>query len=210
MFPTWLWTGRTEQGWRYALSSSIEHYSWRKPRVLSYGDALSAMIITRTITAPEVGIQPHAFRKGNCIIYYVWSLLAAILIILPTVAYAVVQCPTPDRSFKAFLQRFEEDIEFQRSRLVLPLVSRSGEYTMTNTLVELWDIEKIKKLSYPLILTRQGRKTEKVAEDVVLFTKRYVEVFHDGPPESDMYRMLYKFRNIEGCWFLEEVHDKSQ
>lgn len=168
------------------------------------------MITTRATTALGAGPLPRASRKGNHIIHYVWSLLAAMLVVLPTVAQAVVQCPTPDRSFKVFLQQFEKDIEFQRSRLVLPLVSRSGEYTMTDTLVELWDIEKIKKLDYPMILSRQGRKAEKVAEDVVLFTKRYAEVFHDGPPESDMYRMLYKFRHIDGCWFLEEVHDKSQ
>lgn len=167
-------------------------------------------MITTGATAVLRTSQPRASHKGNYITHYIWSLLAVMLVVLPTVAHAVVQCPVPDRSFKAFLQRFEEDVEFQRSRLVLPLVSRSGEYTMTDALVELWDIEKIKKLDYPLILSRQSRKAEKVAEDFVLLTKRYAEVFHDGPPESDMYRMLYKFRHIDGCWFLEEVHDKSQ
>ena len=47
-------------------------------------------------------------------------------------------------------------------------------------------------------------------ESILLSTKRYAEVFHDGPPESDLYRVLYKFRNIGGCWFLEEMHDKSK
>lgn len=47
------------------------------------------------------------------------------------------------------------------------------------------------------------------AESILLSTKRYAEVFHDGPPESDSYRVLYKFRSIDGCWFLEEMHDKS-
>ena len=168
------------------------------------------MIITRASAVSKIGLLSRASWKGNYIIHCVWCLLVTMLIVLPTVASAVMQCPTPDRSFKTFLQRFEEDIEFQRSRLVLPLVSRSGEYTMTDVLVELWDIEKIKKMDYPLILSRQGRKTEKVTEDIVLFTKRYAETFHDGPSESDMYRMLYKFRQIDGCWFLEEVHDKSQ
>lgn len=209
MFSTRLRPGRTKQGRRYALPPSIEHCSRREPGVLSHSKALSAMIIT-TATAVPTGLLPRASRKGNYITHCVWGLLVAMLVALPTMASAVVQCPTSDRSFKAFLQRFEEDIEFQRSRLVLPLVSRSGEYTMTDVLVELWGIEKIRKLDYPLILSRQGKKTENVTESILLSTKRYAEVFHDGPPESDVYRMLYKFRNVDNCWFLEEVHDKSQ
>lgn len=137
-------------------------------------------------------------------------LLTALVIVLSTSAFAVVQCPTPDRSFKAFLQRFEGDIEFQRARLVLPLVSRAGEYTMTDVMIELWDMEKIKSLDYPLILPQKKRQAEKVMETILLSTKRYAEIFQDGPPESDVYRMLYKFRNVDGCWFLEEVHDKSE
>jgi hypothetical protein len=168
------------------------------------------MITTRATAAPGTGLLPCASRKVNCLIHFVWSLLAVMMIVLPSVASAVMQCPKPDRSFKAFLQRFEEDIEFQRSRLVLPLVYRSGEYTMTNVLVELWDIEKIKKLDYPLILSKRGKKTENVTEAILLSTKRYTEIFHDGPSGSDLYRMLYKFRSIDSCWFLEEVHDKSQ
>ncbi len=132
-----------------------------------------------------------------------------LLVIFPTAASAVVECSTPDRSFKAFLQRFEQDIKFQHSRLVLPLVFRSGDYTMTDVVIELVDLGKVEKLDYSLILSLQGRTAENVSESILLSTKRYVEVFHDGPPESDLYRMLYKFRNIEGCWFLEEVHDKS-
>lgn len=99
-------------------------------------------------------------------------------------AFAVVQCPSPDRSFKTFLHRFEEDIEFQRTRFVLPLVSRSGKCTMTDTKVELWDLERIQRLDYPLILSQQGKKTGKATESVVLSTKRYAEVFQDGPSES--------------------------
>ncbi len=134
----------------------------------------------------------------------------AMMIILPTTAFSVVQCSTPDRSFKGFLQRFEESIKFQRSRIVLPMVARFGDYTMTNVVIELWSLEKLKNLDYPLILSLQGRKKEHVMESIVLSTKRYAEVFHDGPPESDLYRVLYKFRNIGGCWFLEEMHDKSR
>lgn len=39
-------------------------------------------------------------------------------------------------------------------------------------------------------------------------TQHYVEVFH-SKPEADSYLVLYKFRNLDGCWYLEELHDKS-
>lgn len=208
MFSTWL--RQAEQEWRYALSHSIEHCSRREPRILSYGKFLSIMMATRTTVVLGIDLLSRTSRKGTFMIHCVCSLFVAMLVFLPMVASAVVQCPAPDRSFKAFLQQFEEDIEFQRSRLVLPLVSRSGEYTMTNVLVEPRDIEKIKELDYPLMLSRQGRKIENVTESILLSTKRYAEVFHDGPPEYDLYRMLYKFRSINNSWFLEAVYDKSQ
>lgn len=137
-------------------------------------------------------------------------LFAVLLILLSPPVLAVVQCPVSDHSFRGFLQRFEEDPEFRQRRLVLPLVARLGEYTMTDVTIELWNVNKMRSLDYPLILNRQGRKQEHVTEIIMLLTKRYAEVFHDGPPESDLYRMLYKFRSIGGCWFLEEVHDKSE
>lgn len=126
-------------------------------------------------------------------------------------AQSAIACPVPDRKgFSEFLKKFEDDVAFQRKRIVLPLVVREGEYTMTNVSISLWGMEKIKSLDYPLILSRAERAKALVAEDILLITKRYVEVFHDGPPESDLYRMLYKFRSIGGCWFLEELHDKSE
>ena len=134
----------------------------------------------------------------------------AVLLMSPVTAFSVAKCSKPDRSFKEFLQHFEESIEFQRNRIVLPLVARFGDYTMTNVVIELWDAEKLKKLDYPLILSSQGRVKNHVVESILLSTKRYAEVFHDGPPESDLYRVLYKFRNIDGCWFLEGIHDKSK
>jgi len=148
--------------------------------------------------------------KGNSITRFIQLFVMVMMIISPTTALSVVQCSTPDHSFKKFLQRFEENIEFQRSRIVLPMVARFGDYTMTNVIIELWNTEKIKNLNYPLILSSQGRKKEHVIESIMISTKRYTEVFHDGPPESDLYRVLYKFRNIDGCWFLEEMHDKSK
>lgn len=135
--------------------------------------------------------------------------LMTVFVILPMTAFAVEKCATPDKSFDNFLQKFESDVAFQRSRLILPLVARFGDYMMSNVVIELWTIDKIKALDYPLVLTDEGKRKEVVKETTLLNTPRYVEVYHEGPPESDSYRVLYKFRNIEGCWFLEEMHDKS-
>ena len=164
------------------------------------------MNMSRLRVLPKICIQ----LKDGSVARSIRIFVLAMMIVSPTTALSVVQCSTPDHSFKEFLQRFEESIEFQRSRIVLPMVTRFGDYTMTNVVIELWSSEKLKKLDYPLILSLHGRKKEHVMESIVLSTKRYAEVFHDGPPESDLYRVLYKFRNIDGCWFLEEMHDKSK
>lgn len=131
------------------------------------------------------------------------------LLVFSMTASAIEKCAVPDKSIDGFLQKFENDIAFQRSRLILPLVARFGDYTMSNVVIELWTIDKIKTLDYPLVLSNEGKRKEAVKEATLLNTPRYVEVYHDGPPESDSYRVLYKFRSIEGCWFLEEMHDKS-
>ena len=84
-----------------------------------------------------------------------------------------------------------------------------GGYTVQGVSIALWDIEKIKALDWPLILPSKDRNRLGVSEEVLLRTQRYSEVLQEGPPETDSYRLLYKFRNVGGCWFLEELHDRS-
>lgn len=126
----------------------------------------------------------------------------------PVTCVAVIECRSPDRSFKSFYQRFTENMAFQQSRIVFPLVYRFGDYTMTTPVVELWDMAKLKAFDHPLILSHSQRKIERINEAFLLVTRRYSEAFQDRP-ETDDYRMLYKFRNVGGCWFLEEAHDKA-
>lgn len=140
--------------------------------------------------------------------FRITAVLLFAIAIWPINSSAVIVCKTPDKSFKSFLARFTEDSAFQQSRIIIPLVYRFGDYTMTNATVELWDINKIKALSYPLILSPTERKAKGIAQYDLLTTSRYAEVFQDRP-EADDYRLLYKFRNVDHCWFLEEVHDKS-
>lgn len=140
------------------------------------------------------------------------ALCACMALMLPTggAAQGILRCPVADtKGFPAFLKKFEEDIGFQRSRIVLPLVVREGDYTVQGVSVDLWDIEKIRSLDWPLILPRTAWRKEGVSESVLLHTQRYSEVLQDGPSETDSYRLLYKFRNVDGCWFLEELHDRS-
>lgn len=121
----------------------------------------------------------------------------------------IERCPAKDKGFKNFLKKFVADVPFQQSRVIFPLVYRYGDYSMTNPVVELWDANKIRSLPYPLIRNSLQMKAERMEQSYLLLTDRYSEVFQDIP-DSDSERVLYKFRNVDGCWFLEEVHDKSE
>ena len=129
-------------------------------------------------------------------------------IILPASSSAAIVCKAPDKSFKDFFVRFTEEIPFQQSRVIFPLVYRFGDYAMTTPLIELWDSNKLKAFPHPLILSRSQRKVEGVNQSFLLVTPRYSEVFQDRQ-EADDYRILYKFRSVDGCWFLEDIHDKA-
>ena len=151
-------------------------------------------------------------RRQGPVFHALVTFFACLALMVPISAEAqlALQCPVADtKGFAVFLKRFEEDISFQRSRIVLPLVVREGDYTVQGVSIALWDIEKIKALDWPLILPRKDMSRQGVSEAVLLHTPRYSEVLQDGPSETDSYRLLYKFRNIGGCWFLEELHDRS-
>ncbi|HEY1709051.1 MAG TPA: hypothetical protein VGG10_12355 [Rhizomicrobium sp.] len=120
------------------------------------------------------------------------------------------RCAKPDASFKVFLSRFTDDKDFQRARLVLPLVARAGNYQTWDASVELWSLKKIGQMSDPLIYSRQDRKRLNLSQDIVeLRPNRYAEVYQANAGEADDTRLLYRFRDLEGCWFLEEIDDRS-
>ena len=118
-------------------------------------------------------------------------LLTALLILLSSIASAAtteatLSCVKSDPSFKAFLSRFTNDIAFQRSRLVLPLVSRSGDYEMGSQKVELLSRSNIEKLKHPLIYSRAELKKLNLAQSVLLLQKdRYAEVYQANAGEAD-------------------------
>lgn len=142
-------------------------------------------------------------------------LFAVLLLLLLCVACsakteAPLSCANSDSSFSTFLSRFTDDIAFQRSRLVLPLVSRYGDYEMSIQIVELLNRSEIMKLKDPLIYSRAELKNLNLEQSVLLLQKdRYAEVYQANAGEADDTRLLYKFRNVSGCWFLEETHDRS-
>jgi hypothetical protein len=119
-----------------------------------------------------------------------------------------VKCAKADPSFTRFLENFSENKIFQRKRILVPLVVRQGDYFVNGAEVKLMSQPEIAKLPYALFRSAKERKAANVSQSIVLKTARYAEVFHDKD-EADSDRVLYKFRNIEGCWFLEEFHDKS-
>lgn len=193
MFPTWPrprgreWTTNP----RDPLPHSVEYDTGWHSRLRSRNQSLHPVVVGRSMV----------------IIRNVRYVLVAVLL-WPVASSAIVTCNVPDRSFRHFLQKFANYPNFQQSRIIFPLVHRFGDYTMTEPLIELWDLSQVKGLSYPLILSDRQRKAEGIEQLFVLTTRRYVEIVQDRP-EADDYRMLYKFRRINGCWFLEEAHDKA-
>jgi len=137
-------------------------------------------------------------------------LVAAILMLafcLPTLAAGTV-CAKSDPSFAKFLRQFGDDKQFQRLRTVQPLVARYGDYQMSNPDIRLLGTAELDALGYPLFRSAGELKKDGMRQSVLLYTKRYAEVVQDQT-EADSDRVLFKFRSIEGCWFLEELHDKS-
>ena len=127
---------------------------------------------------------------------------------LPRHALAINECKKHDKSFEIFLSKFEEDMVFQRSRIVMPLVSREGNYFTTDPKIELLDIDAIEKLANPLILSKKEMKSQNVQDYIIIKTDAFAELLQDQY-ESDANRVLFTFRNIDGCWYLEEMHDES-
>jgi len=120
-----------------------------------------------------------------------------------------IKCIKQDASFAEFLDRFTENILFQRSRIVLPLVAKFGDYRLVEPIIKIWTLKDISSLPYPLIYSKMQRKKGKLVQTILLNTERYFEVYQEYGGEGDSPRILYKFRNISGCWYLEEIHDKS-
>ena len=94
--------------------------------------------------------------------------------------------------------------------MIFPLVSRFGDYRLSNQTVELWSLSDIHKQKNPLIYSRSDLKKQFLVQSISLFQPhRYAEVIQENAGEADSTRLLYKFREVGGCWFLEEVHDRS-
>jgi len=140
-----------------------------------------------------------------------YSFIFCILFAFTSQANSDPTCEKADKSFSIFLTRFGENKQFQKSRYVLPLVVRYGVYNnpaASEISVSLLGMPEIENLGYTVFRSASERKTEYIKQQILLKTNRYVEVYHELP-DADSDRELFKFRNISGCWYLEEVHNKS-
>jgi hypothetical protein len=117
-------------------------------------------------------------------------------------------CPGPDGSFNSFLARFTDDIEFQRHRVVDPLVYRTGSLYQQTTDVELWAVDKVQALKTPLVMSRKQRRRFGILQTITFVTADYAQA-HFEKPEADSYRLALTFRKIDGCWYLEQLFDAS-
>ena len=118
-------------------------------------------------------------------------------------------CAKVDGSFASFLHRFTNDQKFQRSRLSLPLVARSGDGVTTAATTELWDMRQIEELKSPLIYSDVGRRKGHVSQSVGLVheTPSVAEVWQAQDAEGDAVKLQYWFRKQAGCWYLAEFDD---
>jgi hypothetical protein len=118
-------------------------------------------------------------------------------------------CSKPDGSFSVFLHRFTNDLQFQRSRLTLPLVARLGDGVTTQAATELWDMKHIKELKDPLIYSDAGRRKGHISQsvDLVHKTPSIAEVWQAEDSEGDAIKLQYWFRQQRGCWDLTEFDD---
>ncbi len=168
-------------------------------------------------------LRPKVFRLG-LIFSLILTLSPAVIVPLLWLVFderAAVQdsaddainptaCKKMDASFKEFLSRFTDNKAFQRSRLVLPLVARFGNYLTVDAAVELWPLAKIEQMQDSLIFSTAERKKLNLSQEIVMFqSNRYAEVYQANAGEADDTRVLFHFRNLKGCWFLEEIDDRS-
>jgi hypothetical protein len=122
-------------------------------------------------------------------------------------------CTKPDISFQEFLNRFTNDVGFQRSRLMLPLIARAGDGKTSPATVESWSIKQIRDLKDPLIYSTADLRK--------FYLQQSVDMLHDAAPsiaevwqrnraESDAIKLQYWFRKFDGCWVLTELDDWSE
>lgn len=135
--------------------------------------------------------------------------VAAFIILVSNMAVSAVTCVCNDTSFNNFIDKFENDLSFQRIRIIFPLVYRFGDYRLYNPEVKLLSLKDIETLGYPLIYSKQQLEKNHMGQSIIIKTERYSELYQEILGESDSVRVLYSFRMVGGCWFLEDVHDKS-
>jgi hypothetical protein len=139
-----------------------------------------------------------------------FSVLLASRVCAAPVATTVTHCNKPDGNFPAFLSRFTKDVDFQRARIIFPLVSRAGNGVTDPATIELWTMKDVKALTDPLIYSSAGRRAEGLIQSIAMMPgNRYAEVVQDQR-EADVIMLRYRFGNFSGCWFLEEVDDLGE
>ena len=132
-------------------------------------------------------------------------------VLLAPAATVLAQGPgrgVPDESFQSFLGRFSKDEHFRSGRIIFPLVYRHGRFENGDLTALIWDAERIKTLGAPLFMSRAQRTARDVVQELPLVTKAYAEVYHYRR-ERDTYEVVFSFRRLGGCWFLEGLHNTS-
>jgi hypothetical protein len=92
---------------------------------------------------------------------------------------------------------------------MLPVVYRRGHFENGELQVQLWNAERLRTLEGPLFMSRAQRSARGIVKELPLVSKAYAEVYH-YKRAGDSYDVVFSFRRVGGCWFLEGLHDTSE
>jgi len=142
-----------------------------------------------------------AYRILGC------ALLGCTLQLASAAPYSVT-CASPDSSFRSFLERFSVDRTFQNSRMVYPIVVRSGQPTEAALDIQLWGEGVVLDFKTPIFLSPKERVRFGLEQEITIASPRYAEVYVHKP-DADSHEETFSFRKHGDCWYLEGLYATS-
>jgi len=133
--------------------------------------------------------------------------MAVVALTFPAWAWGSAAC-VPEPNFVAFVERFATDKSFRLERISFPLVVTLGDGAAREKVQERWSRSQFEAISAPLLLSGAALKRHGLSQRIrqVDTTDREVYQFRE---EADSWRRIFRFRDVDGCWYLIAYADKS-
>jgi len=99
------------------------------------------------------------------------QLAFAAILLVPAFSLAAPKdqvCPKQEEAFEPFLKHFSEDAKFRSTRIVYPLVVRSGDLRLGPPEIEIWSESTVASLSHPLILSARALKKQALEQSITV------------------------------------------